>query len=197
MRRSPSQKRSRERVDVILSRATELIADQGSDAMRMSELAERAGISIGSLYQYFPDKRAVVGTLAERYNAASRACIEKGLAKVERLEDLETAFADLIDIYYALFLAEPVIRDVWSATQADAVLRQKELEESRLNGALLASTLAKLRPDADGASLQASALLVMHLGEATMRLAVSVHRSEGDALVESYKRLAIRELTGR
>ncbi len=44
--------------------------------MRMSEVAEKAGISIGSLYQYFPDKSAIVRTLAERYNAYSRECIE-------------------------------------------------------------------------------------------------------------------------
>ncbi|MGQ3295760.1 MAG: TetR family transcriptional regulator, partial [Shinella sp.] len=51
MRRAPSQKRSRERVDAILANATGMIAETGSDALRMSELAQRTGISIGSLYQ--------------------------------------------------------------------------------------------------------------------------------------------------
>jgi AcrR family transcriptional regulator len=195
MRRAPSQKRSRERVDAILSNATEMIAETGSDALRMSELAQRTGISIGSLYQYFPDKSAVVHALAERCNEESRACIAEGLSAVGSTEDLAAAFGALIDTYYSIFLAEPVIRDIWSAVQADGALRAMEVEESRRNGALLAARLTALRPAADAARIDASALLVMHLGEATMRLAVSVARAEGDALVEAYKRMAIRELT--
>ena len=195
MRRAPTQKRSRERVDAILSNATDMIAETGSDALRMSELAQRTGISIGSLYQYFPDKSAVVHALAERCNEESRACIAEGLSTVETMEDLAAAFGALIDTYYGIFLAEPVIRDIWSAVQADGVLRAMEVEESRRNGALLASRLKALCPKTDPAKIDAAALLVMHLGEATMRLAVSVERAEGDALVETYKRMAIRELT--
>ena len=195
MRRAPTQKRSRERVDAILANATEMIAQAGGDALRMSELAQRTGISIGSLYQYFPDKSAVVHALAERSNEESRACIAEGLAAVATMEDLGTAFGRLIDTYYAIFLAEPVIRDIWSAVQADGALRAREVEESRRNGALLADRLKALRPNADRAMIEATALLVMHLGEATMRLAVSVERAEGDALVEAYKRMAIRDLS--
>src|SRR5262249_21757810 len=51
LRRMPSQRRSRERVERILECATALIGERGSDAMRMSDVAEMAGISIGSLYQ--------------------------------------------------------------------------------------------------------------------------------------------------
>lgn len=194
MRRAPTQKRSRERVDAILAKATEMIAETGSDALRMSELAQRTGISIGSLYQYFPDKSAVVHALAERCNEESRACIAEGLSAVDTMDDLAQAFGALIDTYYAIFLAEPVIRDIWSAVQADGALRIMEVEESRRNGALLAARLKTLRPQANAARIDATALLVMHLGEATMRLAVSVERAEGDVLVEAYKRMAIREL---
>lgn len=194
-RRAPMQKRSRERVDAILTQATAMIAEHGSDALRMSELAQRTGISIGSLYQYFPDKTAVVRALAEHTNEDSRACIADGLADVQDMDGLALAFGALIDTYYAIFLAEPVIRDIWSAVQADGALRAMEVDESRLNGALLASRLKALRPAADPGRIDATALLVMHLGEATMRLAVSVERAEGDALVDAYKRMAVRELS--
>lgn len=154
-RRAPSQRRSRERVENILEVATALIAEAGSDAMRMSEVAESAGISIGSLYQYFPDKAAIIRTLAERYNAQGRECIEAELADVRDMAGLRTAFGGLIDTYYGLFLAEPVIRDVWSGMQADKTLREVELEESRANGALLADVLVRLKPDADPEALPA------------------------------------------
>lgn len=194
LRRAPSQRRSRERVERILAVATELIAAQGSDALRMAEVAAKAGISIGSLYQYFPDKAAIIRTLAERINAEGRACIEEALRDVRDATGLRDAFGRLVDTYYGLFLAEPVMRDIWSGLQADKGLREIDLEDSRINGRVLAEVLARIDPGADRAGQFTRAFLVMQLGEATMRLAISVGRKEGDALVETYKRMALREL---
>ena len=194
LRREPNQRRSRERVEGILAAAAALIVEKGSDAMRMGEVAAKAGISIGSLYQYFPDKAAIIRRLAERYNAEGQACIQAALATPRSMKELRAAFMGLVDTYYALFLAGPVMRDIWSGTQADKALREIELADSRANGAILAEALARLRPAADRAALATSAFLIMQLGEATMRLAISVERAEGDALVGAYKRLVDREL---
>lgn len=193
-RRSPSQQRSRERVERMLAAASALIAEQGSDAMRMGEVAEKAGVSIGSLYQFFPDKRAIVWALAERYTAESQACISAALKDVSDAEGFKSAFSELVDIYYQLFLAEPVIRDVWSGTQADKALRALELADSRANAEFLVAVLKRLRPDADPVELETTAFLVWQMGEAAVRLAISVDREEGDRLVEAYRRMALREL---
>lgn len=195
-RRDPVQKRSRERMRRILDAARALIAAEGSDALRMGDVAEKAGISIGSLYQYFPEKGAIVRALAEGYHADSRACIEEVLAGVSDLEGLGRAFSDLVDTYYGMFLAEPVMRDIWSGMQADKALADVELAASRANGELLTKLLLRLRPKDDPEALKAAAFLVWQLGEATMRLAISVRREEGDAIVEAYKRMAVRELLG-
>lgn len=195
-RRAPQQQRSRERVERILLSAKGLIEQSGSDAMKMGELAEQAGISIGSLYQYFPDKAAVIAALAERYNEEGRACIRDGLVGVSDASGLRRAFGELIDIYYGLFLAEPVMRDIWSGTQADKSLRQIDLLDSRENGALMTAVLVRIFPDADPVALASRAMLVMHLGNATMRLAISVDRAEGDAFVEDFKRMALDALLG-
>jgi AcrR family transcriptional regulator len=193
-RKAPVQKRSRERVERMLAAATELIVEKGSDALRMSEVAERAGVSIGSLYQFFPDKTALIGTLVERGNEESRRCIEEALASVRDEQGFRRAFAELIDVYYGLFLAEPALRDIWFGALADKALRDIQLLESRKNAALVAAVLRRLRPHADPAALESSALVVMHLGEEAMRLAVSVGRAEGDGLVDAYKRMALAEL---
>jgi len=192
---TPTQKRSRERMERILSVATELIAATGSDAMRMSEVAERSGISIGSLYQYFPDKRAIIAALAERYHEISRGCISEELSDVRTIDQFRDAFTALIETYYQLFLDEPAMRDVWSGLQADKTLLDIELANSRENGELVARTLAMLMPEADEAALATKVFLVMSLGESTMRLAISVTPEEGRLLVEIYKRMALKELT--
>ena len=46
----------------------------------MSDIVERTGVAFGSLYQYFPDKTAIIGTLAERYNAVGRDCVRRDLS---------------------------------------------------------------------------------------------------------------------
>ncbi|MBA8902456.1 TetR/AcrR family transcriptional regulator [Phyllobacterium sp. P30BS-XVII] len=194
MRKEPTQRRSKERVERILSCASTLIADNGSDAMRMSDVAEKAGISIGSLYQYFPDKGSIIRTLADRYNALGRECIADTLKNVHDMNGLQASFAELIDIYYALFLAEPVMRDIWSGTQADKALRDIDLLDSRLNGAVLADARARVDPAADRAFLENSSFLIMHLGQATMHLAISVDPAEGAALVDGFKRMVLREM---
>jgi AcrR family transcriptional regulator len=193
-RREPTQKRSRERVERILACASTLIEKSGSDAMRMSDVAEMAGISIGSLYQYFPDKAAIVRTLAERYNVAGQQCIAEGLEGVSDKPGLRRAFGELIDTYYAMFLAEPVMRDIWSGTQADKALRDIDLADSRINGAMLAKARERVDPARDRTELERSSFLIMQLGEATMRLAISVDRVEGDALIEHYKQMVLREM---
>ena len=194
-RRSPAQQRSREWLERILTVASGLIAEKGSDQMRMSEVAELAGISIGSLYQYFPDTSAVIRTLAERYNAESRKCIEEALASVSDLESLQAAFADLLDQYYAMFLAEPVMRDIWSGMQADKQLAAVELAESRAMGAVLAQAMMRVHPAASPEKVTATAFLIWQLGEATMRLAIALDRAEGDAVVDAYKRMTVHELS--
>jgi AcrR family transcriptional regulator len=194
-RRAPAQRRSRERLERILSVASALIAEKGSDLMRMSEVAELAEISIGSLYQYFPDKSAIIRTLAERYNAASRKCIEDALAGVRDADGLRAAFSSLLDQYYQIFLAEPVMRDIWSGMQADKHLTAIELAESRASGALLARAMTRVHRDADPEKTAASAFLIWQLGEATMRLAISLGRNEGDAVVDAFKRMILRELS--
>lgn len=192
-RRAPVQKRSRERFERMLEAATGLIEEAGSDAMKMSDVAQRAGVPIGSLYQFFPDKASIVRTLAERCHAESRACIETGLANVSDMDEMRRSFGALFDEYYAIFLAEPVMRDIWTAMLADKSLAALELAESRRNGAFVADMIKRLRPDADIDRIDTAAFLVMHLGEATMRMAVSLPREEGDRIVAAYKKMADRE----
>src|SRR5690606_24725681 len=83
LRRQPTQARARERVERLLSVATEMIAETGSDAMRMTELAERAGVPIGSLYQYFPDKAAILRLLAIRVMERVREMLRRTIEGID------------------------------------------------------------------------------------------------------------------
>lgn len=181
-------------MDRILAIASEIIGRHGSDQLKMSDVAARAEISIGSLYQYFPDKASIVRNLAERYSVESRKCVAEALEGVSTAAELEAAYLGLLDQYYALFLAEPVMRDIWSGMQADKQLMALELAESRVCSAMLANAMSRVFKSADSHKLAATAFMVWQLGEAAMRLAISVGRKEGDAIIEAFKRMTLREI---
>jgi AcrR family transcriptional regulator len=72
-RRTPQQDRGERRVAEVLEAAAAVIADVGYEAATMTEMAERAGASIGALYQYFPNKEAIVRALREQYGDEMKA----------------------------------------------------------------------------------------------------------------------------
>lgn len=67
VRRAPQQDRSTRRVTAFLGAAEALFAELGFEAATMTAIAERAGSSIGALYSYFPDKKAIALALLDRY----------------------------------------------------------------------------------------------------------------------------------
>lgn len=194
-RRQPLQARSQERRDRILAVAEALIAQKGSEPLKMSEVAQEAGISIGSLYQYFPDKRAVIRTLAEKYALECRTRIEAELAEVRDKAGLSAAFSSLLDLYEELMDSNPVMRDLHAGMQADKLLAELQLAESRAAGALLAAAMMRVFPKADAKKVGTLAFLVWQLGEETMRLTLSAKRGEAKALIEAYRRMSLRAIT--
>ena len=68
MRRQPRQVRSQERVNQILDVAEQLFITEGYNATSTNAIAANAKVPIGSLYQFFPDKAAILYKLAARYN---------------------------------------------------------------------------------------------------------------------------------
>lgn len=67
MRRSPQQARSRDMVERIVAAGRAVLVHDGYDAFSTNRVAREAGISPGSLYQYFPDKAAVLDVVVDRY----------------------------------------------------------------------------------------------------------------------------------
>jgi AcrR family transcriptional regulator len=76
-RKRPRQRRSKATVDAILEATAQVLVEHGYDKTSTNRVAKRAGVSIGSLYQYFPNKEALVGELVDRY---SRRVLETTLA---------------------------------------------------------------------------------------------------------------------
>ncbi|MFJ6328649.1 MULTISPECIES: TetR/AcrR family transcriptional regulator [unclassified Rhizobium] len=107
-RRIPRQQRSRQTVEVVLAAVPVVVKRHGVASITTNRIAEVAGVSIGSLYQYFPDKRSVFSALHERHVGDVRNILERNIAAhksssfiesvvdlVEELVDLHSAQAEL------------------------------------------------------------------------------------------------------
>lgn len=77
MRKAPRQARSRHTVDAIVDAGARVLSDEGWAAFTTNRVAEVAGVSIGSLYQYFPDKLSLTDAIRSRHLADSLAVLRK------------------------------------------------------------------------------------------------------------------------
>jgi AcrR family transcriptional regulator len=191
----PTQQRSRERFERILQSAAEVMAEKGSEAFRMSDIVERTGVAFGSLYQYFPDKTAIIGTLAERYNAIGRDCVRRDLAPMKNARDLHTALCRITDSYYQMFIDEPVMRDIWQATQADRALQKLDEEDGAYLSGLLSDALRHVAPNAPGPALAAFSQLTMTLIAAAVRHAITLDARDARRILTLFKRLLPKDLS--
>jgi AcrR family transcriptional regulator len=191
----PTQQRSRERFERILQCAAEVMAEKGSEAFRMSDIVERSGVAFGSLYQYFPDKSAIIGTLAERYNAIGRDCVRADLSTMMTAKDLHPALCRITDSYYQIFIDEPVMRDIWQATQADRALQKLDEEDGAYLSGLLLYALRRIAPNAPAPALSAFSQLTMTLIAAAVRHAITLDGKEAKRLLGLFKALLPKDLS--
>jgi AcrR family transcriptional regulator len=95
-RKNPTQDRAKSTVAAIVEAFTHIFARQGAKGANTNRIAEKAGVSIGSLYQYFPNKQAILV-------AAIRRLAHEKLEKLSQIRDglegkpLETAVAEMVD----------------------------------------------------------------------------------------------------
>lgn len=107
-RKTPRQSRSLATVDAVLEAAARILEERGPDGFNTNAIADRAGVGIGSVYQYFPNKHALVAALVRRSTAALHARL--ATAEPQALAgDFETGIAALVRAAVAHQLARPAL----------------------------------------------------------------------------------------
>jgi AcrR family transcriptional regulator len=82
MRKKPSQQRSRQMVDVLVDATAKTIAERGLGDTTTNHIAACAGVSVGSLYQYFDGKDALVSALLDRISAELAQLVDRELTRL-------------------------------------------------------------------------------------------------------------------
>jgi len=110
-RKRPRQQRSKDTVDSILDATARLLKHAGFAGMTTNAVAEKAGVSIGSLYQYFPNKEALVSALIERHCDEMNAAILAELTNVANLPIAQGARA-VIELTFSAHAIDPALHRV-------------------------------------------------------------------------------------
>lgn len=191
-RKRPAQRRSRETVEAILDGAAQVFERHGYAAGTTNRIAERAGVSVGSVYEYFPNKDAIVVALAERELEKEREVLLATLTAGPAREPLAALLGRFVRAVVDLHAARPALHRMLFE-EADhpprahaCVLRFEETLAHALESALRAR-------GAGGDDADACAHLVVQTAEALAHRFVlrGIHDLDREAFLEQVTRLLV------
>ena len=195
LRRVPVQGRSVARVNRMLDACAQLVDEVGYDGLTTTLLAERAGVAIGSVYQFFPDKRAIVQALTLRNLEAYLNRLSSRLSQ-EQSTHWWGAVDAAIDEYIAMHRTTPGFRTLHFGDVVDVHL----LDEDRDNNAVIAEQLARLLMEQfqveDSPRLRFTLEIAVEASDALIKLAFR-RNPEGDEAVIVEAKALIREYLHR
>jgi len=185
-RRQPKQFRSRLMVETILEAAHQVFAKQGFEAATTNQIAERAGISIGSLYQYFPNKDALILGVQKRHHQDVLSTVRTAMDLSGALP-LRAAVRSVIAANLDMHLKSPQLHaafEEWIPAETKLVDREEFREE------MAASIRAFLsqRPEIEqGKPLEQTVFVIMNMVRSIMHAAVlnADARENFDQIVDS------------
>ena len=126
-RKRPRQRRSQETVDAILEAAARVFTRRGYVAATTNRIAEEAGVSVGSLYEYFPSKESLLAALLEHHLGQGRQLLGAigAAADSDGLPSLALLTRRFVDAMIALHAANPALhRVIFEETRLHPRLRQ-------------------------------------------------------------------------
>ncbi|MGL4279508.1 MAG: TetR/AcrR family transcriptional regulator [Albidovulum sp.] len=128
-RKTPRQGRSRATVEAILEAATRILEEEGLAGLTTNRTAERAGVSIGSLYQYYPSRDAILAELVRRMRLSMSAGLLAAIAEARPLP-LHAAVPKLLRVAMQQYETAPRLTAALEAAEA-RLPRDREVIDRR------------------------------------------------------------------
>jgi AcrR family transcriptional regulator len=198
-RKEASQERSRATVDALVEATARILVREGFDKASTNRIAEVAGVSVGSLYQYFPSKEALVAAVIERHRQEIMQVVRGELAEAAN-QPMEQGVRTLVAVAVKAHRVDPKLHRVL-AEQIPRVGRLEKAETfNRENYAIFRAYLESHRDEIRAADLELAAFICVTAIEAVTHNAVLHHKMVSeeamDALVDEATRLVLGYLTG-
>ncbi|MEH6549141.1 MAG: TetR family transcriptional regulator [Pseudomonadales bacterium] len=183
----PKQERGRQRFEAILESVTTLIVQHGCSQLKMRDIAQLADIPIGSLYQYFPDRNAILARLHTRYFEHSEQLMRVRYSRVDTIEDFFSASEKLIKEVQEFLSSIPSLKEVWIAVQSKPEIRHLDIESSRRSAQVLKQTLRPLvKPSVSEKDLATACFLITDLFGRASLIALDSSKKESAQLMKQF-----------
>ncbi|MEU4541909.1 TetR family transcriptional regulator [Nonomuraea dietziae] len=195
LRRQPTQRRSARRVERMLDACAHLLDDVGYEALSTTRIAERAGVAIGSVYQFFPDKRAITQEVTRRN-------VELFVSRVgarfldEDYRGWWEAVDAIIDEYVDMHRSVPGFKSLHFGDVVDLNLLDSDSENNMVIAGRLRGLLLEEFGLADSEELDVAVLVAVEAGDAVLKLAFRRDPSGEPEIVAAAKQL-IRSFLSR
>ena len=188
-RRRPTQERSHRKFDLLLSVSRELLLEVGFESFTCEEVAHRAELPIGTLYQFFANKYVIVCELDRQDAVAVREELDQFASQIPTLDWLR--FLDrLVDHMAALWWEDPSRRAVWHAVQSTPNTRATAAVTERELAASVAGALAPLTPGTPRQRRQIMAEVLVHVVYSMLNFSIRDGQSHAEAIIELKRLLA-------
>lgn len=196
-RRSPLQMRSQQTVQRVLDAASALLQQISLDEITTTRIAAEAGLSIGALYRFFPDKQSIIDAIAVRHVEQFKAELESGVMK-----EIESAFADLatfdpamvlnrvVDAYILYLDAHPDFRTISFGRHISRATKEREASPDVGLPAILKNFMLQRLGIENSPQLDLRLRVVSESGERLIAYAYEQPgREERDAVLAEMKRM--------
>jgi len=188
--RAPQQQRSKQRADQILAAARTIILQKGCANLTISEIAEVADVTPGSMYQYYRNKAAIVLALGQYYVELFQQRLANIFAEpVTSREQLSELFLQVFEQHYQLFRDDPVVRDIWAGSATDKDMQNLEQQDNAQHLQFFCTVAAPFFPPSALPELHRTLNLLLHFAVAGSRLALEQDEAEGRCTIDAAKKM--------
>ena len=182
-RRRPTQERSKVKFDSLLQASRDVLLHVGFESFTCEEVAQRAGLPIGTLYQFFANKYVIVCELDRQNAVAIQSELDKLAAELPTLDWL-VLLDRLIDHMAQLWINDPSRSAVWYAVQSTPITRATaEVTEQQL-AARVAHVLAPLTPGTPRDRRKIMAEVLVHMSYSMLNFSVRDLQEHDEAIIE-------------
>ncbi|HSI27395.1 MAG TPA: TetR/AcrR family transcriptional regulator [Aeromicrobium sp.] len=188
-RKRPTQERSHKKFDQLLQVSRELLLEVGFESFTCEEVAHRAGLPIGTLYQFFANKYVIVCELDRVDAVAVRRELDELAAQIPSLDWLKL-LDRLLDHMATLWRDDPSRRAVWHAVQSTPATRATAAVTERELAAEVAKVLAPLTPGTPRDRRRIIAEVVVHVTYSMLNFSIRDDQEHAEAIIELKRLLA-------
>lgn len=182
MRKVPTQRRAKARVEQILDAAESLLVEQGVGHFRMNEIAERAAVPVGSVYQYFSSREDILKGIANRHYENIEREIGNHFSSIGSIAEFVKGVRSILTFCWNYVVNNPSYRELLFGVQTWEVVREIDWQDTLANAKVMSEAFRSMVPYVPEKQLLAFCTIICDSGGSTARLATRFEDLRDDLL---------------